>query len=189
MPRLTSEHFIERTSELLATHCGSDVSLAVILKECDAQKGSLYHFFPGGKDELFVATVDKMAGCATRHISKCMEESTCAATAISKHIRHIAQLMERADRPIGLPFTAMAAIYGENCPAVRDSCEAAISNVQSIIAKRLVQDGFTSHKAKSLGLFSILSIDGAILLSNSRGHAKPLRIAANHLAELLSFDG
>ena len=188
MSRLTSEHFIEKTSKLLSNHCGNDLSLATILKECEAQKGSLYHFFPGGKDELYVATVKKMGACATGHILKCVDESDNAASAVSKHIRHIARLLERADRPIGLPFSAMASIYGDSNPAVREECEAAISRAQSIIAKRLVQDGFSNHKAKSLALFSILAIDGAILLSNSRGNSNPLKLAATNLEQLLSID-
>ena len=188
MPRLTSEHFIEKTSKLLSDQCGSDVSLAAILKECEAQKGSLYHFFPGGKNELYVATVKNMGICATNHISKCVEESDNAASAVSKHIRHIARLLERADRPIGLPFSAMAAIHGENNPAVREECDFAISRAQTIIAKQLVQDGFSNHKAKSLALFSILTIDGAILLSNSRGTSNPLNLTTTHLSQLLSTD-
>ena len=55
MNRLSRDIFVERTRVLLTQQGCTEVSLSNVLTACGANKGSLYHFFPKGKDELVVA--------------------------------------------------------------------------------------------------------------------------------------
>ena len=184
MPRLTSDLFIERTCELLSRQCGSDVALSKILDACNAQKGSLYHFFPGGKEELLTAAVEKQCGCATEHVQSCLTTSDTAAEAVRQLVNEIAELMDRPDSPIGMPFIALAATIGASYEPVRLACETAITRIGSLFARQLVKDGFTTKEAKNLAAFCVPAIDGAMLLARSRGNTKPLKLAASNLATL-----
>ena len=184
MPRLNSDLFIDRTCELLSTHCGGDVTLSTILDACNAQKGSLYHFFPGGKDELLAAAVENQANCAAAHIQRCLENSSTAAEAIQQHLEHISDLMDRPDSPVGMPFLALAATIGATNESARLACEDGIARIQSLYVKQLVKDGFTRKEAKNLAAFSVLAVDGAFLLSRSRGNTQPLKLAALNLGRM-----
>ena len=185
MSRLTSEHFVDRTSELLREQGGGDVSLSMVLKACDAQKGSLYHFFPGGKDELVAAAVKKMHACATSHIRQCIDETQSAAGGARKHLLHIAKW---ADEPgtLGMPFLALAATVGEANASVRAACGVALQEIECLFSKQLVAEGVESRRAKRLASFAMASIDGSILYARIQGNSKPVKLAADMIAELFS---
>ncbi|MEM8736503.1 MAG: TetR/AcrR family transcriptional regulator [Planctomycetota bacterium] len=186
MPRLTSEHFVDRTSELLRQQCGGDVTMSMVLKACRAQKGSLYHFFPGGKEELLVAAVKKMRGFSIDHIQKCLNETDTAAQAIKKHLQFLAKLFDRPDITPGMPYLALAATIGEGNDNVRDACDAAIREIESLYANQLVRDGFSTKEAKNRAAFSVLAVEGAILQARVRGNSSPLKLVAANVVEVFT---
>ena len=186
LPRLTSEHFVDRTLELLRDQCGGDVSLSMILEACRAQKGSLYHFFPNGKEALYAAAVEKMGHCATTHIQKCIEETDSASEAVQQHLRELAKLIDQPNSPVGMPFLVLAATIGASNDGVRIACEKAISSIESLFSKQLIKDGFATRDAKRLATFCVLSVDGAILASRSQGNTQALKLAAKTLGKLFT---
>ena len=176
MPRLTSEYFVDRTLELLRDQCGADVSLSTILEACGAQKGSLYHFFPGGKEALYTAAVEKMGLCATTHIQKCIEETDSASEAIQQQLSQLTKLIDQPNSSVGMPFLVLAATIGASNGGVREACENAISSIETLFSKQLIKDGFAAKEAKQLSAFCVLAVDGKYaegrqLLSFLRGKA------------------
>lgn len=186
MSRLTSQHFVDRTSQLLREHSGGDISLSMVLNACGAQKGSLYYFFPGGKDELLAAAVENMRQCAMTHIQKCMEESQSTVEGIQKHLHFVAKLVDSPESELGMPFLAMAATIGENSTSVRAVCEKALKWFESYFASQLVKEGYSNKEAKNLATMTMISIEGAILLARVRGNSSPIKLAAAQLGDLIS---
>ena len=186
LARLTSEHFVDRTSELLREQSGGDVTLSMVLEACGAQKGSLYHFFPGGKDELVAAAVNKMHACATAHIRQCIEETQSAAEGARKHLLHVAKLIDEPGIALGMPFLALAATIGEANESVHAACGAAVKEIESLYSKQLVAEGVETKQAKRLAGFGLAAIDGSILFARVRGNSKPVKLAADMIAELFS---
>ena len=184
MPRLTSQHFVDCASDLLRENCGGDITLAMVLDACGAQKGSLYHFFPGGKEELLAAAVEKMRDCAMAHLRQCMEESRCASEGIRKHLHFVAKLIDRPDNGLGMPFLALASTIGENSASVQAACDNALREFEKFYSSQLVKDGFSNREAKKLAAFSVATVEGAIQLARLRGSSAPVKLAAEKIAEL-----
>jgi len=57
MARDTRQKMIERAAILLAQKGLQGASFSEVLEASGAPRGSLYHHFPGGKDELVLAAV------------------------------------------------------------------------------------------------------------------------------------
>lgn len=163
------------------------MTMSMVLKACGAQKGSLYHFFPGGKEELLVAAVKKMRRCSIDHIQKCIDETDTAAQAIQKHLRFLAKLFDSPDIAPGMPYLALAATVGESSEKVRAACDAAIKEIEALYSKQLVEDGFPSKEAKSRATFSVLAVEGAILQARVRGNSSPIKIVANNVVETFTL--
>ena len=62
------QRMIEQMVRLLATKGLQGSSFSEVLEASGAPRGSLYHHFPGGKDELVIAALDLAAGRAFAHI-------------------------------------------------------------------------------------------------------------------------
>ncbi|MEM6471054.1 MAG: TetR family transcriptional regulator [Planctomycetota bacterium] len=93
MNRLSRDIFVERTRELLARQGCTDVSLSNVLTACDANKGSLYHFFPKGKDELVVAAIQKQAEFAIAVNQDFLTRANSTAEAVFQCLESLAKKM------------------------------------------------------------------------------------------------
>lgn len=186
MNRLTREVFIEQTCRLLNERGRIDFALSDVLDSCGAQKGSLYHFFPGGKTELVVAAVEHMSDCALAHVQACLESEDSVADAVYKQVSDLVKLVETQDRPIAIPFSAIAAITGDDNEEVTLACQRALERLESAFLKSLKKDGLKASQAKSVAAFIIATIEGAFLLSRTRRTGKPLRQAAPNLRSFIA---
>lgn len=70
-------------SELFRTYGYEATSLARIEQATGLGKGSLYHFFPGGKEEMLRAVLQEVQGWFEQHVFTPLERSADARSAIA----------------------------------------------------------------------------------------------------------
>ncbi|MEL6110228.1 MAG: TetR/AcrR family transcriptional regulator [Planctomycetota bacterium] len=186
MPRLTRDVFVEQTCKLLNERGRTDFSLSDVLQSCGAQKGSLYHFFPEGKDELVVAAVGHLSDCAFAHVQSCLETKSTVASAVYKQLNDLANWIEAREHLTAIPFSAIAAITGGANVEVESACKQALARIESLYFGKLKSDGLSSSKAKSVATFIVVTTEGAFLLSKLHQSDQPLRLAATNLRAFVS---
>ncbi|QDT60544.1 putative HTH-type transcriptional regulator YxaF [Stieleria bergensis] len=186
LKRLTRDDFVQQTCRLLNERGRTDFTLSDVLDSCGAKKGSLYHFFPRGKNELVVAAVNQMAGCAVAHLESCFEAEASVGDAVAKHASDLSRLVEKPGQPMAIPFSAIAAITGDDNEEVTLACQQALHRLESVFLKQLKQDGLKASDAKKLATFIISSIEGAFLVSRVRRSGQPLRQAGPNLQFLVA---
>ena len=150
------------------------------------RKGSLYHFFPEGKNELVVAAVEQMSNCALAHVQSCQSSEDSVADAVHKQVSDLAKLVESQGQPIAIPFSAIAAITGDDNEEVTLACQRALQRLESAFLQELKKDGLKPSKARSVATFVISSIEGAFLISRTRRSGQPLRQAASNLRDFIA---
>jgi AcrR family transcriptional regulator len=147
-------------------------SLDAILAHSGAPRGSVYHHFPGGREQLLREAIE-YAG------------------------EYIARKLERADGDDPLaPFEALCDEYSENllqsgfgagCPVVavaiessqdgtdlRDCTRAAFERWRQAIARSLERAGVAVRRAHELAIYAIAAFEGAIVLSRAYRDLEPL---------------
>ena len=107
MTKFTRDYFITQTCGLLGRVDQNCVTLAEILDRCGARKGSLYHFFPRGKDELVVAAVGRLAGAAADDLRRHCERSGSTAEGVYRHVMAIAKWIDGPSASRSIPFSAV----------------------------------------------------------------------------------
>lgn len=183
LKHLTREIFVLQACELLAQSDRNDIPISLLLESCGAKKGSLYYFFPNGKDELVVAAVERMRECAKSHIKSCLESTDSIADAVYKQLSDLARCMESEGSSFAIPFTAVASITGTDNETVRIACEVALQHLEKIYTQWLKNIGLSIKEARSTANFIITSVEGAFLLSRTQQSSKPLKNAAIHLRQ------
>src|SRR5271165_5467878 len=76
-----------------------------ILSRSGAPKGSLYHYFPGGKAELGEAAVRQAGATVTRTLSALRDETPGAAEMILAYVDLLATWMRKSNWRDGCPIT------------------------------------------------------------------------------------
>ena len=185
MARLTRKLFLQRAQHLLLKQGGLDVSLSSVLKACDANKGSLYHFFPAGKDELLFAAMECQAEYALSSNKKIVESSSCTSEAVKRLTKSLAAMIESDQCPDILPFAVAGTVSDAGRKESQELCAKTLESLQRIYADNLRKDGIASGRARSLASVIVSTIEGALLQSRTRNSSLPLKNAAIHLCSLI----
>jgi TetR/AcrR family transcriptional repressor of lmrAB and yxaGH operons len=160
--------------------------LAEILQESGAPRGSLYHYFPGGKDELATETL--------RAASARIEEGLAALLAAAGSVPEALRLygVQAGARLVATHFTEGCPIGNTVLeasvlsPSVRAACDDALRAWEALIADALVAEGAERGQAEMLGTFVVATFEGALLVARGRCSPAPMEEAGELLASMVA---
>ena len=182
----TRQRLISAAARLLQRRGMAATGLHEVLESAGAPRGSLYHHFPGGKNELAAAAI-RHSG---QRVTSVMEAALASAPGTPAAIRQFAAFYDSALTASGYRDgcpVAMTALEAASLGAaeVEEACAAAFAAWESLVANRLVADGHPRDEAERLATFVITSLEGALLLARVRRSAAPLYLTADYLEALL----
>jgi len=172
------------TSRLLWRQGLHGTGLQQILAESQSPRGSLYFYFPGGKEDLAVEAVQVAARLISSGIRKMLERVNMA-DALRSFVDMFAGEMRRSDFEQGCPVATVTLEATPESEALRVVCEEAYNEWESLIAARLEEDGFSRRRAAQLATLTLSTVEGALLLSRARRNSEPLETIRELLVPLL----
>lgn len=183
---MDTKALIIETATTLFQHKGyKGVGLTEILKECNITKGSLYHHFPNGKEELLIACLESMRKSNTMDIESIFGRYPTTHEATQAMIEILVGFFERDGTIAGYTFNSIVSEMASLSQPVRNACSSLYTEIQAIYLKKLVADGFTEEKAKSIALMMTASIEGGIMLCLTTQTSDPLKVISQVLPNLL----
>ncbi|WP_031482938.1 TetR/AcrR family transcriptional regulator [Streptomyces bicolor] len=163
----------------------SGTGLKRIATEAEAPFGSIYHFFPGGKQQLAEETI-RTSGAAYGQLVLALLDS------VPDPVESITHAFEAAADDLA------ATDYADACPIATVALEVASTNEVLRVAtadvfaewvrageqwfERWVSD---RNRARSLAYSLIMMLEGAFVLSRAARDPEPLRVAGRSVAEML----
>ena len=135
-----------------------------IVKVSGAPKGSLYHYFPGGKDEIAVAAVRFAGNALVATLEKLAQEHQSGAALIQAYCQLLAGWMTKSGFRDGCPITTTLL---ESAPQALDVAAAGrdvFAGWHAVITRALIRDGLGTPEAVELSTLTISAIEGALIL-------------------------
>lgn len=160
----------------------ADTSVRDIVEHSGAPRGSVYHHFPGGKEQL-AAEATERAGSFIALLLATLEKRP-PAEAIASFVGYWSSSMTHNEFRDGCP--AAAAALSDDAPAAREAAATAFSRWEEILASALIARGRAADDAESLATLSIAAIEGALILSRAQESNEPLRKVGVQLRALLA---
>ncbi len=174
-PSNARQQLVETAARLFQSRGFHGTGLSLILEESGAPKGSFYHHFPGGKDELAVAAMQWSSIEIEEFIDAAFVEArTFQAGAKALSVR-LADWFEHSGFSEGCP---VASVLLETAPASDDLRREALAVFDKWIdaleghARRLGH-GPARKTAEAL----MIGLEGAWLLARARQSRKPFEVA------------
>jgi TetR/AcrR family transcriptional regulator, lmrAB and yxaGH operons repressor len=161
------------------------VGLNEILKACNISKGSLYHHFPNGKEELLIACLHSLNKTITTDMEEIFQHYPSTQTATQAMIEKLVDQFEREGMISGYTFSSIVSEMGSLSEPVRNACALSFVKIQEIVSNKLVADGFSKETAQSIALMMTASIEGGIMLCLTNKTSDPLKIISQVLPNLL----
>ncbi|MCB9660055.1 MAG: TetR/AcrR family transcriptional regulator [Sandaracinaceae bacterium] len=180
----TRERMVESATHLFMAQGYAATGLKQILEEGDAPRGSLYFHFPGGKEELAAAVVERHAELFATQLEAALEGAGDVVSAVGLVLAHLAQLVESGEG-VGCPVSVVALEMAERSATLQKATQGAFSRWAAVLWEALVEDGMPEEEARRRARALLCAVEGALVLARPAGDAGPLRDVASIVPALL----
>jgi TetR/AcrR family transcriptional repressor of lmrAB and yxaGH operons len=178
------DEIIATTCELLETQGYHATGLNQIIRESQAPKGSLYHYFPEGKEALAAAAITRSRDQIAANIERALAGGGDPAAAVAGFIRALAGYVAASGYQQGGPITAVALEAASTHDRLRVTCRDAYRAWQELFAAAL-SEAFGAEPARRLAALIVAAIEGGIILARVEQSERPLLDVADGVERLL----
>lgn len=182
----SKQNLVESASRLFRRRGYDGVGLNEIIKESGIPKGSLYHYFPRGKEDLAVKAINHAKNFVLDSIQRIFGENEDPIKAFQIHILQLSKVIVNDDHYIGLPIGTIAGEKHSTSEPIRMACQQTFESFQSIYIKKLFETGYDEKQSKHLSIVINALIEGGIILSETMKSGEPLRVIAEQMPIVLS---
>lgn len=172
----TRERILEAARELFSRHGYSGTGLKAILTASNAPFGSLYHFFPSGKEELAAEAI-RSAGVTYRDLVESIyAEGTNVVEATSYFFEEAATVVEESGYADACPVATIALEIASSSEPLRIASAAVFESWLSVLRARFREAGVATERADELAVELFCAIEGAFILARTTRDARSIRV-------------
>ena len=187
MEAVARVRLIETTARLLQMQGYHNTGLNQIVTESAAPKGSLYHYFPGGKVDLAVAAIGQSARATAQRLGELCMAQPSALLGLTAVIDHFIAEFESSAFQKGCPIATVTLEQAALDDAIQAACARAYALWQQGLQAWL--SALKVPNAAFLAEHLLVLIEGAMLLSRAQRDCAPLRRVRSGLPLLLNLSG
>ncbi|MGN6723869.1 MAG: TetR/AcrR family transcriptional regulator [Marmoricola sp.] len=180
------ERIVRTTRDLIRRNGVSGTTMLEVVQAAGGSRGSLYHYFPGGKTEMIEDAVRSSIDEYTAGIE--YVTTLPPAEAIPLIVEVWRAEAEASGYTAGCPVVA-AALGGATEPHARAMAGDAFAAWTSLISRMLVNHGVAADRADSMATLALAAIEGAVVVSLAQQSSEPLERVAAELVALSELFG
>jgi TetR/AcrR family transcriptional repressor of lmrAB and yxaGH operons len=187
MPRTTTARgdAIAAAADLFRRQGYAATGLETILAVSGAPKGSFYHHFPGGKEDLAVEAVRLGGRQITERLEHAAAMSATAGALVTAAAAAQAADLRESGYELGCPVATVTLELAGSSDVVADASRSAFERWAEPLAGKLRAAGRTDAEAARLARWAIANLEGALLLARASRDASIVTEAAEITARVL----
>lgn len=159
-------------------------SLRDVVAHSGAPRGSIYHHFPGGKEQLAREATQRAGGFISGLITRLVEADDTGAL-VDLLVDHWSGVLLGSDFAATCPIAA-AALAPDDTASARDAAGVAFGQWEGLLAGTLRERGTSPAEAADRAALVVAAIEGALLVSRARRTDAPLRAVGRELLRHLA---
>jgi TetR/AcrR family transcriptional repressor of lmrAB and yxaGH operons len=181
------DKIVRAAAESFRRHGYAATGTNEIVARSGAPKGSLYHYFPGGKAEIAAAAVDYAGGRVTTTLAGLMaDHGGDPAAAILAYGGLLVGWLEKSDFRDGCPIATTLLEIAPMEEAVTQAGRAAFANWAKVFAEALEHQNVASERAESLGMITVMLLEGCLVQARVEQGGGPIVRAVETAAALFT---
>jgi len=158
-----------------------------VVEHAEAPRGSLQHYFPGGKEQLLVEAMAWMAERAARPLRDALAAPVPPSPreVVDGLLDRFREVMTLTGFRGGCPIVAGVADASWDSPAVTAGAREAFATWLAPLQEALERGGLPADRAARMALLVVSAAEGALVICRARGDATALDAVQEELAILL----
>lgn len=184
----TRERIIQASSALFMKRGYSASGLKQISEASSAPIGSLYHFFPGGKEELAAETL-RASGAAFQVIAEAVYDGAPdVVTGVRDCFAGAAAVLRETDYADACPIATVALEVASSDERLRLVTAEVFEAWLESAAMRLRHAGVDAAKARELATVLLAALEGGFLLSRAAKDTAAMDAVGRAMAQLVEAE-
>ncbi|MFJ9644329.1 TetR/AcrR family transcriptional regulator [Streptomyces sp. NPDC101206] len=185
MQNTTRERIVVAAARLLQRQGYVGTGIKQIAKEAEATLGSVYHFFPGGKEAVAVAAIEHGSREFAGLLREALDSAEDPAEAVVACTARLAEELRASGWTDGCPVTAAALETLGTDSGIQQACAEALRGWEQLVLDKLLVAGLGPADARELASTVISTLEGAEVTAQVNRSADPLHAAGRQLARLV----
>jgi AcrR family transcriptional regulator len=181
------DRMVRSAAQLIRRKGVSGTGMREIVTEADAPRGSLQHYFPGGKEEIVSDALlwagDMTAQLVRRNLRELKSRTPSALLAAI--VDGWRRDLNREKFSVGCPLVAATADTAASSALLRDALRRAFDRWLEPLSESLIDLGVPVERSDNLALVIIAALEGAIILARVRRDVTPFDALVSELGPLL----
>ena len=182
----TRTRILTATGELFRRQGYNGTSLSQVSTAAPATIGSIYHFFPGGKEALAAAVIDSTGSVYRELFEAIVAESDDVVSAFVNFFEGAALVLVESDYIDPCPIGTVAREVASTSEPLRQAADAVFDSWVGSATEVLVGAGIDPPHAEDLATLFVATTEGCFVLSRTKRSPEPLRVAARLVAPLIA---
>lgn len=168
------ENIVRTAMRLFREQGYAATGLQQIIAESGAPRGSLYHYFPGGKDDLAVAALDLAAAMVAEMLEGCLDRTDTAEGFARAVIGQYAHWMTEGNFTSGCPIATIVLECAPHNPAITEAGNRAFDRWIEVAAVAFGRSRPSNGEARGEAEAFFAALEGALVLARVRQSSRPL---------------
>ncbi len=177
----TRDRIVLASAELFRRQGYAGTGLKQIAAEGEATFGSLYHFFPGGKEELGATTVREAGAFFLLLVEGYLDQFPDIAEAVSEYFDGAAQTLVNTDYEDACPIATIALETASTSEPMQIATADAFESWLHALRARFEAAGIEAGRSEALALAVLSALEGAFVLCRAQRTTEPM-VAAREMA-------
>ena len=185
MPSSTKERILDSTAELFRRQGYTATGMKQIAAEASAPFGSVYHFFPGGKEELGAETIRTSGRLYMQLFAGVIAENPEVLDAVEAFFSGAGETLRETDYADACPIATVALEVASTNETLREATADVFEEWMAGATEYFVFAGIPRAPARELA-FSMLSLlEGAFIFCRAMRSTEPMTIAGSAAVALV----
>ena len=181
----TRERILEASSALFMERGYSASGLKQISQASAAPIGSLYHFFPGGKEELAAETLRSSGAAYQTLVEVVFDDAPDIVTGVRNCFMGAAEVLRATDYADACPIATVALEVASSDDRLRRVTAEIFEAWLNSLAARLKRAGITPSRAGELATVLVAALEGGFLLSRAAKDTTAMEAVGKAMVELV----
>ncbi len=185
MTTTTKQRILDVTADLFRRYGYTGTGLKQVVTEANAPFGSLYHHFPGGKQELGAEVIRRSGRMYYELFEAIADAAADPVTAVSDFFAGAAEVLRVTDYADACPIATVALEVASTSEPLRAATAEVFESWITGASARLVDAGIGAERARELALFFIAALEGAFVLSRAAKSTEAVDVAGAAVTEVV----
>ncbi len=178
----TRERIVTTSAELFRRQGYSATGVKQIVTEAKAPFGSLYHFFPGGKEQLGAEAIRVSGALYEQLIPAVFDPAPDPVSGVRAFFAGAAAHLVETGYEDACPIATVALEVSSTSEVMREACADVFESWIVAGAERFEREGLTSARARELTIAMLCALEGAFVLARAARSTEPLEVAGELMA-------